>query len=151
MRFILLFLLFFNQNLHSQKQFEKDNEVTITGIVITENNKPLEYATVTIKDSESSDIITGGLTDKKGQFSISAAIGVYHINIDFISFTDYNIEKLLIDKDTDLGKIIMKPGFESLDEVEIIAEETTVEIKLCLLYTSPSPRDISGSRMPSSA
>ena len=62
------------------EQFEKDNEVTITGIVITENNKPLEYATVTIKDSESSDIITGGLTDKNGQFSISAASGVYHIN-----------------------------------------------------------------------
>ena len=136
MRFILLFLLFFNQNLHSQKQFEKDNEVTITGIVITENNKPLEYATVTIKDSESSDIITGGLTDKNGQFSIFAANGVYHINIDFISFTDYNIEKLLLDKDTDLGKIIMKPGFESLDEVEIIAEETTVEIKLDFDKTS---------------
>ena len=99
MRFILLFLLFFNQNLHSQKQFERDNEVTITGLVITENNKPLEYATVTIKDSESSDIITGGLTDKNGQFSISAASGVYNINIDFISFTDYNIEKLLLDKD----------------------------------------------------
>ena len=25
------------------------------------------------------------------------------------------------------------------------------ELKVCLLYTSPSPRDISGSRMPSSA
>ena len=28
---------------------------------------------------------------------------------------------------------------------------TLSEIKICLLYTSPSPRDISGSRMPSSA
>ena len=27
----------------------------------------------------------------------------------------------------------------------------SVETKVCLLYTSPSPRDISGSRMPSSA
>ena len=85
---------------------------------------------MTIKDFDSSDIITGGLTDKKGQFSISAASGVYNINIDFISFTDYNIKKLLLDKDTDLGKIIMKPGFESLDEVEINAEETPVEIIL---------------------
>ena len=88
MRFILLFLLFFNQNLHSQKKFEKDNGLTITGLVITENNKPLEYATVTIKDSESSDIITGGLTDKNGQFLISAARGVYNINIDFINLLE---------------------------------------------------------------
>ena len=130
MRFILLLLLLFNQNLYSQNQFEKDNEVTITGIVITENNKPLEYATVTIRDPKNTEIITGGLTEKNGQFSISAPIGVYNLNIDFISFTDYNFEKLQLDKDTDLGKIIMKPGFESLDEVEIIAEETTVEIKL---------------------
>ena len=33
-----------------------------------------------------------------------------------------------------------------------IIEQLTLEgIKGCLLYTSPSPRDISGSRMPSSA
>ena len=83
MRFILLFHLFFNQNLHSQNQFERDNEVTITGIVITENNNPLEYATVTIRDPKNNEIITGGLTDKNGQFSISAASGVYNLNIDF--------------------------------------------------------------------
>ena len=31
-----------------------------------------------------------------------------------------------------------------------ILEEAS-DIEVCLLYTSPSPRDISGSRMPSSA
>ena len=31
------------------------------------------------------------------------------------------------------------------------ADSSSVEYVLCLLYTSPSPRDISGSRMPSSA
>ena len=30
-------------------------------------------------------------------------------------------------------------------------EEIDLNVKACLLYTSPSPRDISGSRMPSSA
>ena len=30
-------------------------------------------------------------------------------------------------------------------------QERVVQIRRCLLYTSPSPRDISGSRMPSSA
>ena len=67
MKFILLFILFFNHNLNSQKLFERGNEVTITGTIINENNKPLEYATVTIRNYESQDIITGGLTDKNGQ------------------------------------------------------------------------------------
>ena len=134
MKFILLFILFFNHNLNSQKLFERDYEVTITGTIINENNKPLEYATVTIRNYESQDIITGGLTDKNGQFSISTANGIYNINIDFISFSDYSIEKLQLDKDIDLGEIVMKPGFENLDEVEIIAEQTTVEIKLDKKY-----------------
>ena len=34
------------------------------------------------------------------------------------------------------------------DEIQTLEE---VDNNLCLLYTSPSPRDISGSRMPSSA
>ena len=35
--------------------------------------------------------------------------------------------------------------------VELGYEEISHHIRTCLLYTSPSPRDISGSRMPSSA
>ena len=37
---------------------------------------------------------------------------------------------------------------ELMDEVK---GKLIEELNLCLLYTSPSPRDISGSRMPSSA
>ena len=33
----------------------------------------------------------------------------------------------------------------------IISKGIELNIEFCLLYTSPSPRDISGSRMPSSA
>ena len=35
--------------------------------------------------------------------------------------------------------------------VAAVAHEVGVHPNVCLLYTSPSPRDISGSRMPSSA
>ena len=37
------------------------------------------------------------------------------------------------------------------DEWKIIQRGVEQRVKACLLYTSPSPRDISGSRMPSSA
>ena len=33
----------------------------------------------------------------------------------------------------------------------VLAEESDVDLKGCLLYTSPSPRDVEESRMPSSA
>ena len=47
-----------------------------------------------------------------------------------------------------LSKNISKE--EKINELKSVAKET-VDIKGCLLYTSPSPRDLQGSRMPSSA
>ena len=41
--------------------------------------------------------------------------------------------------------------FEGLDDVHQVASNQILDIKGCLLYTSPSPRDATLSRMPSSA
>jgi len=41
--------------------------------------------------------------------------------------------------------------FAELGEVVIFYEDTVIEAYSCLLYTSPSPRDATLSRMPSSA
>ena len=47
------------------------------------------------------------------------------------------------------SKVIQGPWL--MDEMKGQAEAVGTEMIHCLLYTSPSPRDISGSRMPSSA
>ena len=47
---------------------------------------------------------------------------------------------------------IVKYDGATVGSEEIIAKiDTAAEAKTCLLYTSPSPRDLSTSRMPSSA
>ena len=56
----------------------------------------------------------------------------------------------------DLDSVIVDaidPLFEWGDDDDVILARNWLKplSKLCLLYTSPSPRDISGSRMPSSA
>ena len=51
-----------------------------------------------------------------------------------------------IDKDSSI-KIFTAKDPEGLE----VIRHDTAHIMACLLYTSPSPRDISGSRMPSSA
>ena len=48
-----------------------------------------------------------------------------------------------------LAVLANKPNMAKLDE--LVAREKAEEDKNCLLYTSPSPRDQRGSRMPSSA
>ena len=48
-----------------------------------------------------------------------------------------------------LGK---RTGFQkNINQQEFVKKETTPDELTCLLYTSPSPRDVEESRMPSSA
>ena len=43
------------------------------------------------------------------------------------------------------------PGIGKTTVAKALCKQLGVDYYVCLLYTSPSPRDISGSRMPSSA
>ena len=56
----------------------------------------------------------------------------------------------LIDLLLEQGDAIGDIADGSEEEVAVVASDNDMP-SVCLLYTSPSPRDISGSRMPSSA
>ncbi|MET2985413.1 TonB-dependent receptor domain-containing protein [Aureibaculum conchae] len=102
----------------------------ITGNVIDqETNQPLEYATIVLRPTNG-DPVDGGLTDANGNFKIDVKKGTYNISVEFISFESYKLPNKEINKDTNLGKIVLNAAAEALDEVEVIAEKTTVEIKL---------------------
>ena len=58
----------------------------------------------------------------------------------------------------DFGKVIVVGGSEGMGGAAILSSEASlfsgaglVHLRTCLLYTSPSPRDRTRSRMPSSA
>ncbi len=108
----------------------QQGKVEIIGKIIDKDTKqPLEYATVVLIATKSKKV-TGGLTAKNGSFKIEVNKGVYDISIEFISFKTYKLTKRTISSDTDLGIISLATDSESLDEVEVIAEKTTVEIRL---------------------
>jgi len=105
-------------------------KVSITGKVIdSETKQPLEYATIVIKSLDNK-IITGGITDANGEFDIQISKGTYHISIEFISFKTKTFTNYEINGNTDLGTISLEIDAETLNEVEIIAEKSTVEIRL---------------------
>lgn len=104
--------------------------ITISGKVIDALSKqPLEYATIVIKNTETQKI-SGGITDAKGIFSVKTPAGFYEISVEFISFKSKKYTKQNITKDLDLGTITLSEDSKSLDEVVIIAEKTTVDIRL---------------------
>ena len=107
-----------------------NEKVSVFGKVIdSETKQPLEYSTIIIKNLNGK-IITGGITDSNGFFDIQVAKGTYNISIEFISFKTKYILNKVINGSTDLGTIFLEINAESLDEVEIIAEKSTVEIRL---------------------
>ncbi|GAA3606537.1 outer membrane beta-barrel family protein [Flavivirga amylovorans] len=106
-------------------------DVTITGKVLDKETKePLEYATVSFLNKQKNKIVAGGITDINGVFSIPVPKGVYDISVEYISFVTQTIPNKKIISNTNLGVFYLEIDLESLDEVEIIAERTTVEIKL---------------------
>lgn len=111
--------------------YQQNAQVSLKGTILEKGtNYPLEYATVTIKKPSDNTVVTGAVTDTSGNFSIEIPTGTYHISVEYISFKTVNFSNKIIDKDTNLGTVFLELDVESLDEVEIIAERTTVEIKL---------------------
>ena len=105
--------------------------VTITGNVIdSETKQPLEYATISFYSLREKQIIDGTITDENGSFDIKIPEGVYDVKIEFISYKPYELKNQNIRSDLNLGTIALELDIAALDAVEVIAEKTTVEIKL---------------------
>ena len=106
----------------------------ITGKVVDEDSNPLLGATVVVQNTN-----RGVQTDFDGNFTIKAAPGEV-LEFSYVGFTNK----------------LINVGTASVLNVILIADNTLEEVVVvgysaCLLYTSPSPRDQRGSRMPSSA
>jgi len=124
-----LFTGFFITVITAQKPNRK--EVRISGKIIDKDTKqPLEYATVAFINKRQNKIVTGGITDVRGNFSIPVPTGMYDITIEYISFKKQTILDKKILASENIGTYSLSLDFEALDEIEIIAERTTVEIRL---------------------
>lgn len=114
---------------HAQKPQQK--EIIVSGKVIDQETKgALEYATISFFNKKLNKIVTGGITDAKGNFKIPVTTGVYDVSIEFISFKTITLKDKRLTKNESLGTVSLSVDTETLDAVEVIAERTTVEIKL---------------------
>ncbi|MGB3607330.1 MAG: outer membrane beta-barrel protein [Psychroserpens sp.] len=106
-------------------------EITVSGTVIDATDKiPLEYATISLLSSADKILVTGEITNTKGKFSIDVLPGVYDVKIEYLSYKTITYENKTLESDIDLGTVGLELNLEALDAVEVVAETTTVEIKL---------------------
>ncbi len=107
------------------------SQITVKGKITSQDtNQPLEYATVIILKPNSENIVTGGSTNQEGTYELSIKPGVYDLKVEFIGFTTYTKKNINLNKSTALPTISLKENSEQLDDIEIIAEKSTIEYRL---------------------
>ena len=122
---IITFLLIISNSLFAFSQ--------ITGKIVDEANLPLEYATVALYNQNTKTLISGVITDSKGDFEFkNIKKGTFYIEASFIGYevkTINNITILNTRETKDLGQLLLTLG-TNLDEVVIQGERSTVVNKI---------------------
>ena len=119
---LLLLLLF--QNTYSQQKS------TIKGKIIDAQSKSfLGFASVKVFQNQK--MITGNVTNEKGEFEFNLLIGKYTIETEFIGYKKYISKEIdLVSTEVNLGEIPLSTSDKSLDELVVQGEKSTMELSL---------------------
>jgi len=114
---------------------EPDKEGIVKGKVYDgKSNKPVEYATVAIYNSDDDSVITGTISEEDGTFKIKGLKeGQFYVVVSFLGYENKRYDNIIVDggRDViDLGNITLGSANQSLDEVEVIAERNAVEFHI---------------------
>uniref|UniRef100_UPI003216568C outer membrane beta-barrel family protein n=1 Tax=uncultured Draconibacterium sp. TaxID=1573823 RepID=UPI003216568C len=135
---VLLSLLGYADNRSSTKTIltdDDDGKGKIVGIVVeTKNEIPMEFANIAIYNLVDSSLITGGITNEKGEFEIpDVSYGDYFLEANFIGFEKSTIGTITLNRRnriSNVGAITLKPSAVALGDIDVVAEKAAVEYKL---------------------
>lgn len=125
---ILLLILIVPTLLFSQKK--KSEIYTVSGKILDAiTKKPIEDATIIFKDTDSTQIKCGAITNQHGIFSIDVAEGNYYASVEFLSYKSKKLNISTITRDLNIGSIELEIDTEFLNEIEVISEKRRIEFK----------------------
>ena len=105
-----------------------------TGQIIESNTKDvIPFSSVRIMGGQPSKVISGGIGDDKGNFSIDAPFGNYDIIIESVGFEAITLKNQILSKEksnVNLGSISVKSSTKTLDEVTVKGQKASMELNL---------------------
>lgn len=105
--------------------------LTIRGKVVDgETKEAMPFASVAIYKSADSSLVTGNATNLEGHFKIETTPGQYYLIVKILSYDDYVKDDFKLQKDINLGTLVVYPNSEQLDEFEFVEEKSNMEFKL---------------------
>lgn len=104
---------------------------TIKGVVLSEDTKPLEFATAVLLQQKDSVIAQFGLTDKTGGYKINnVPKGDYILQLTFVGYQTFG-KNILVDgtqKEIFIDTIILNKASNKLNDVVIEGEKIPVQM-----------------------
>lgn len=108
---------------------------TIKGKVLAANTGgALEFATVALYGAVDSALVTGGITDLDGSFSLEAIGASFFLEIEYIGYEKEIVSDIKFERggasEIDLGEILVSAGGINLDAIEVTAERSELQFAL---------------------
>lgn len=105
--------------------------VVLGQIVDAASQQPIDYATVTIYDKITEDVITGTTTENGGKFKLQTTSKQIYLEVSFIGYSTKKITEITWEGNrADLKVISLGEDPQMLDEVTVTATKSSTEFKL---------------------
>ncbi|WP_264523756.1 outer membrane beta-barrel family protein [Flavobacterium sp. N502536] len=105
------------------------NEFTLKGKVVDSKTKQsLPYVTVTLQSSNQDKRTVS--SDENGVYVFKSPAGSYQLRIELMSYKPLVVPAFSLQKDLVLNDVLLEEEFNQLNEVNVVAEKSAVELKL---------------------
>ncbi|OHT43471.1 TonB-dependent receptor [Flavobacterium tructae] len=105
------------------------NEFTLKGKVMDSKTKQsLSYVTVTLESSDQKKRTVS--SDENGMYVFKSPPGNYQLKIEFISYKPFTVNAISLQKDLILKDVLLEEEVNELNEVNVVAEKSAVELKM---------------------
>jgi ferric enterobactin receptor len=106
----------------------------LTGKILdAESNAALAFSSVNVYAQADSSLIDGNITDDAGKFNFLLPFGKYYVGIEYMGYTSLTTPFFTLSADNrniDLGDLSLMASSNSLDEVTVRAEKSSMELSL---------------------
>jgi ferric enterobactin receptor len=103
----------------------------LSGQIIEANSTiPVPFSSIRIQTANPVKLISGAIANEKGEFSIEVTQGIYDIIIESVGFEVQTLKQVQISKTTALGQIQVKASTQTLAEVTVKGQKSSMELAL---------------------
>lgn len=124
---LLLLLIILTSPVIAQK-----STIKVEGVVVDRStSKPLDFATIALFDNESKDLISGGITNSSGKFTLQSATREFYVEVSFLGYNTIVIRDYEINGQSVFLKTIeIEPDQKLLSDVMVTAEKSQTVFEL---------------------